>query len=274
MKNFIVPTDFSQNAKHASAYAIQLATQLHTRIILMHAFEAPIAVSEYELTTIHFHSMKERVMEQLEDRKLELQAQFGETVPIECVTFDNDLIGHIKELYADPDARLAVIGLTGAGMVNFFLGSNTLNIVNNVGRMILTVPPYADFRPIKKILFACEMKNVASTVPIKRIKRLLELLNATLLVLDIHFSQKVSPEKKAEIETLKKMLEGFSFSFHTIDKHNIVAGIKDYAREQKADLIAIIPQKRDFLESLLGGNRTKAMLFRSTIPILTIPPDE
>src|SRR5690348_18263994 len=85
------------------------------------------------------------------------RSEFGNQVPIETATFNGDLIGHIKKLYEDPEARLAIIGLTGAGMANFFLGSNTLNIVNGAGRIVLTVPPYADFRPIRKIVFACDM---------------------------------------------------------------------------------------------------------------------
>src|SRR5690348_17761768 len=53
------------------------------------------------------------------------RSEFGNQVPIETATFNGDLIGHIKKLYEDPEARLAIIGLTGAGMANFFLGSNT-----------------------------------------------------------------------------------------------------------------------------------------------------
>jgi nucleotide-binding universal stress UspA family protein len=271
MKTFIVPTDFSMNAQHASSYAVQLARQLQAKVILMHAYEPPVAISEYEVSTIHFDTMKEHIVRRLEERKEELQMEFGREIPIETRAFEADLIGHIKELYAQPDASLAVIGLTGAGMANFFLGSNTLNIVNNVGRIVLTVPPYARFRPIKKVVFACDMTDVAATVPAARIKRIIQLLEAELLVLNIQKPQQPSPEAEAERETLEGMLQGIPFSFHALERRNVVAGIKDFARTQAADLVAIIPRKRDFLAKLLGGSHTKAMLFRSGIPILTLP---
>jgi nucleotide-binding universal stress UspA family protein len=273
MRTFIVPTDFSQNAQHASEYTVQLAKQLNARVILMHAYEAPVAISEYEISTIHFDTMKEHILKRLKERKQLLEEKFGKDVPIETIAFSNDLVGHIKKLYENADARLAVIGLTGAGMANFFLGSNTLNIVNNLGRMVLTVPPYANFRPIRKMIFACDMWNVAATVPVTRIKRLMDILHAELLVLNIQKPQQPSPEIEAEKETLEKMLEGIPFSFHSITRRNIIAGIKDFAKKQEADLVAIIPRKHDFIENLLRTNHTKAMLFRSGIPILTLPPE-
>lgn len=274
MRTFIVPTDFSKNAQHASNYAVQLAKQLDARIILMHAYEPPVAISEYEISTIHFDTMKEHILKRLAERKEALQQAYGSDIPIDTMAFSNDLVGNLKNLYEDPEVRLAVIGLTGAGMANFFLGSNTLNIVNNVGRMVLTVPPYAIFRPIKKIVFACDMVNIATTLPAKRIKRIMSLLNAELLVLNIQKPQQPSPELEAEKETLEQMLEGVPFSFHTLARRNVIAGIKDFAKNQHADLIAIIPRKRDFLENLLRASHTKAMLFKSGIPILTLPPEQ
>lgn len=273
MRTFIVPTDFSLNAQSASEYAIQLARQLDAGIVLMHVYEEPVAISEYELSTIHFDTMKEHIVKRLEERKVALQHEFGNDVPIETIAFGSNLIHHIKEIYERPESQLAVIGLTGAGMANFFLGSNTLNIVNNLGRIVLTVPPHATYRPIRKIAFACDLWDVATTVPATRIRRIVELLGAELLVLNIQRPQQPSDEMEAEKETLARMLEGIPHSFHMLSKRNVIAGIKDFARENAADLIAIIPRKHDFLEKLLGTNHTKAMLFRSTVPILTLPPE-
>lgn len=273
MRTFIVPTDFSLNAQSASEYAMQLASQLEAGIILMHVYEEPVAISEYELSTIHFDTMKEHIIKRLQERKQALQQEFGKDVHIETIAYASNLIHHIKKLYERPDAQLVVIGLTGAGMANFFLGSNTLQIVNNVGRIVLTVPPHATFRPIRKVVFACDLSDVAATVPAARIRRIMQLLNAELLVLNIRKPEQPSPEAEAERETLQQMLEGVPHSFHAITKRNVIAGIKDFAREQHADLIAIIPRKHDFFEKLLKGSHTKAMLFRSTIPILTLPPE-
>lgn len=271
MKTIIVPTDFSKNAFHAAAYAVQMAEQLGHKVLLMHAYEAPVAISEYEINTIHFHTMEEHILKRLEDAKENLLHEFGITVPMETVAFNDDLVQHIAKLYEAPDAFLTVIGLTGAGMANFFLGSNTLNIVNNVGRAVLTIPPFTPFKPIKKVVFAFDLWNVEDTLPVNRIKRVLEIVDAELLILNVR--QEEEQQWALEKEKMERMMEGVSYTFHSLPGRKIVAGITEFAKEQQADMLAIVPREKGFIENLLGENHTKTLLFRSGIPILTLPPD-
>ena len=280
MITFLVPTDFSINAQRASAYAVKLARQLGARVTLMHVYEEPVAISEYELSTIHFDTMKEPLLTRMMARPAPLHREFGNMVPIECVAYNKDLVGHIKKAFDQKEAALVIIGLTGSGMINFFMGSNTLNIVNNSSYPVLTVPPYVTLQQIRKIVFACDMHDVANTVPVEKIKKVIQLVHAELLVLNISrrvgstASRENAAEKmEEEKQQLFGMLKGIPFTFHCISKRNIIAGIKDFVREQEADVIIIVPKKHDFPESIVRINHTKQMLFRSSVPILTLPPD-
>lgn len=275
MRTILVPTDFSKNAYHAAAYAVQMAQVLGHKVLLVHAYEAPVAISEYELNTIHFNTMEEHILKRLENEKETLQNKYGNGVIIETAMFNNNLISHLADLYSHPDAFLAVIGLTGSGMANFFLGGNTLNIVNKLGRAVLTIPPFTAFRPIKKLVFAFDLWNVAETLPVKRLKRVQELLNAELLILNVVRKNQESQEDwTQEKARLDDMMNGLAYSFHTVSGTGVVNGINDFAKNQQADMLAIVPNEKGFIENLLGENHTKALLFRSGIPILTLPPDE
>lgn len=274
MRTFLVATDFSLNAMHASDYATQLAQHLEGKIVLMHAYEEPVAVSEYELSTIHFDTMKGYIVKRLQERKNELLEKHGKEVSIECIACNNDLIGHIQKLYRDHDARLLIIGLTGSGMANYFLGSNTLHIVNQSGCPTVTVPPRAQFRPIKKVVYACDVDDLDTTAPLERIHRVMRVLQAELKVLNIRRSDSETVSEEAMLQRLKNHFPDIPTSFHQLEHKNIVAGIKDFAQQEQADLVIIIPKKHDTLNTLLKPNHTKAMLFRSAIPILTIPPLE
>lgn len=274
MRTFIVPTDFSENARQACRYAMQLAGQLGARVLLMHSWEAPVAISEYEISTLHFETMKEHVTGELEETRRELLEEFGEQVPVETRVVFDDLVGNIRKLYEDPEARLAIVGLTGSGRRSLLLGSNTISIVRGTGRIVLTVPPLAAFRPIRKVVFAIRMTRLAETVPAKRIRRIMDLLQAELLVLQIARPGQAEGEMQAGRELLAKMLEGVPCSFHRLGGRGIVAGIREFCLQQHADLVAIVPRKPDFPEGLLRTNQTRAMLFRSRIPILTLPPEQ
>lgn len=275
MKTIIVPTDFSRNAYAASEYAAQMALHRGDKLLLIHAFEPPIAFSEYEVSTINYDSMKHRVVEKLEEVKAELIERFGPNLIIDTINFNDNLLDHLKSLYDQNDTKLAVIGLTGAGMVNFLLGSNTLNIVNGLKRAVLTVPPHVVYRPVRKIVFAFDLWNVEATLPIKKLKEIRTALQAELLIFNIVGTKKGHEEEWAtDRQKLHQLMEGVPYSFHTVESKRIVQGVRAFAREQQADLIAIVPREHDFLENLLWGNHTKALLFRSRIPILTLPPDE
>lgn len=265
-------TDFSKNAQHASEYAVRLAKKRGAALRLVHVYEEPVAVSESELTMMHFHNMKHRILQQLEERREELVEKFGSEVPITYAIYSQDLIGRIRMLFAQPDVKLAIIGLTGSGMANFFLGSNTLNIVQHSNCTILTVPPHSTYRPIKNIVFAYNTNDISpSDIPVKEIKKVLRTFEAKLFILQIN---QVKDSSSTKDIVLNDLFEGTPHSVHTISKRNIIAGIKDFARENKADLVAIIPQEQDFWESILRTNHTKAMLFRSDMPILSIPTKE
>jgi nucleotide-binding universal stress UspA family protein len=274
MRTFIVPPDFSEIARHASRYAVQLAARLDGRILLMHAYDAPVAISEYEVSSLHFEMMKEHIGEQLEDSKRALAEEFGGQVPVDTVMVLDDLTGNLRKLYEDTEATLAVIGLTGSGKRNFLLGSNTVAIVRSLGRIVLTVPPFTYFRPIRRVVFAYRMNGTASAVPADGIKRIMGLLDAELLVLQVARPGESEAELQAGAELLAAMLEGVRCSFHLLRERNVVAGIREFCLREHADLVAVVPRRPDFPESLLKTSKTRGILFKSRIPILTLPPEK
>ncbi|HEY6081813.1 MAG TPA: universal stress protein, partial [Chitinophagaceae bacterium] len=275
MRTFIVPTDFSENARNAGIYAVQLAKQLEADILLLHVYSEPTSMMTSQVDVMTYDNIREHILRKLRERIKELETIVGEgSVNISGRSVRDRLVEQVSEIYQEKDARLVVIGLTGSNSLeHMFLGSNTIGIVNNSGCTVLTVPPQATFHPIRKVLFACDMKNVADSIPAEKMKKILQVVNAELMVLHVQRGN-MSPESlDQELVTLRQMLEGVNFSFHSLKQKNIIAGIKDFAKENEADMILIIPRKHDFLEGLLRMNHTKAMLFRSSIPILTITPE-
>lgn len=285
MVTILAPTDFSLNARHATQYAAKLlAHQFHNegRMILLHVFEAPSAISEYELNMLHFDTMKTYIRERLEERKNELRTEVDRHLHIECVATNEGLLEHIRRICAHAQVDFITIGLTGSGMGNIFLGSHTIEIAQHAGYPVITVPPHAEFpaeRGIRKIVFACDFSAVqpdSSTIqPVdffERVRKVTQLLGAELLVLYVGSARK---EEDAEAEARRRFLqEQFSdlpVSFHRMASRHVVAGIRDFVRDQQADMILIIPQQQRWPGSLLKMKHTRAVLFRSTVPVLTLP---
>ncbi|MCL6524384.1 MAG: universal stress protein [Thermoflavifilum sp.] len=279
MVTILAPTDFSLNASHATTYAAQLlAKQFHNegRLILLHVFEAPSPVSEYELNMLHFDTMKTYIRERLEERKEQIKQDVDHQLKIECIATNEGLIDHIRKVSAQAGVDFIVIGLTGAGMGNIFLGSHTLEIVRRAGYPVVTVPPRADFpiqQGIRRIVFACDMIDVRRTIPFDRIRNIAELFQAEIQVLYVRPTrQEEEAQLRKELDWINSQLAGVPMSFHELVSRQVVSGIKDFVKEQHADMILMIPRAHHGLESLLKVRHTRAMLFRSSVPVLTIPP--
>jgi nucleotide-binding universal stress UspA family protein len=285
MVTILAPTDFSLNARHATQYAAKLmAHQFHNqgRIILLHVFEAPSAISEYELNMLHFDTMKTYIRERLEERKDELKEEVDPHLRIECVATNEGLLEHIRHICAHADVDFVTIGLTGSGMGNIFMGSHTIEIAKHAGYPVITIPPRAEFpmpRGIRKIVFACDFSagqpDPAATQHVdffQPVRKAVQLLDAELLVLYLWPEKK---EEDAETEArrrfLQEQLSDLPISFHRMASRHVVAGIRDFVRDQQADMILFIPQQQRWPGSLLKMKHTRAVLFRSTVPVLTIP---
>lgn len=288
MVTILAPTDFSLNARHATTYAAKLlAHQFHNegRMILMHVFEAPSAISEYELNMLHFDTMKTYIRERLEERKNELKEEVDRHLHIECVATNEGLLEHIRRVSAHAQVDFITIGLTGSGMGNIFLGSHTVEIAQHAGYPVITVPPRAEFpegRGIQKIVFAYDLSaggkgdiNSASDAvlqPFARIRNIVQLFGAELQILYLWPPKK---EDHEQLETQRRLLEtqfqGLRVSFHRLSSRHVVSGIREFVRDQQADMILFILQQQRWPGSLLKLRHTRAMLFRSTVPVLTIP---
>ncbi|MHB1921126.1 MAG: universal stress protein [Chitinophagaceae bacterium] len=272
MKNFIVPIDFSENSLHAADYSVKLARQLGADIHLFHAYEEPIAVSSYDLDPIHYDTMREQILTRLEECKNTLLKENGPEINIICLVSNGQMIEYIIDLYEKKNAQLVVIGLTGSGgWGSFFAGNNALRIVEKVPFPILTVPPKARFRTVKKIVFACDLQEVRSTIPVEKIKKVLEVLNAELYILHIDQGQQEETILTHEIQDLNTLFQGMDFQFHKMDAQQVVPAIKDFSRDYDIDLVLMIPHPHGFFANLINAHHTRSLLLHSSIPILTIP---
>lgn len=271
MIRFLVPTDFSPNARHAAAYAFRLASALDASILLMHSYEAQDMLTAYQLYQQNFDTQKEPILQRLDQEVRELELSLGLRPRTECLATRAPLVEQIQKVCEQNQVDLVVVGLTGTGVSHMLMGDHILKIVNQVPRPVLTVPPKASYRPIRKVLFACDLEGMDPALPAFRIREVLNWMDPELLILNIRNLRQAAAGTREPGDLFSGMPASLRGSFHNLEARNIIAGIKDFARDQEADLILMLPQKHDFLENLLGINHTRAMLFRSGLPILTIP---
>jgi nucleotide-binding universal stress UspA family protein len=275
MKTIIVPTDFSATAYNAARYALGLAKQMGTtRIVLFHAYEliVPIPDVPTSLPMIDPNELKVASMEGLERMKQDLLADLPEGVTLDYRADNTLLAAQVDTLSKEEQADLIVMGTTGGSQLEeILIGSNTVDVVKHTTCPVLIVPSGAVFKPINKIVFACDFKKVGTGTPVYPLKRLLNVFQAELHVLNIDKEGKGLSAGTSEASLLlDTLLEGHHPKYHFVDHGNVVQGIMEFADKENADIILTIPRKHGLFEGIFKRSRTAQLAFHTHIPLLAI----
>lgn len=273
MKTIIVPTDFSDTAYNAARYAIGLAQQIGvSKIILYHAYEliVPIPDMPTAVPMVNMEDLRDASVEGLEKMKMALAGDVPPAVTIHIRADNHLLAANIDQVCKEEGADLVVMGITGGSQLEEILvGSNTVDVVKNSNYPVIVVPTAASFKPIKKIVFACDLRKVAKTTRKEPLHQLLDLFTPELLVLNV---QKEGKENlhPAENQELDNMLHNYHPQYHFIDHPNVVEGITQFADKEKADLLLIIPKKHGLFDSIFKRSHTSRIAFNTHVPLLSI----
>lgn len=275
MKTIIVPTDFSETSYNAARYALGLARQMNTaRIVLYHAYEliVPIPDVPSSVPMVNPDELRSASLEGLDKMMRELEPLLPESTVLASRAENHLLPANIDQVAKQEEADLIVMGITGGSQLEEILvGSNTVDVVKHTTCPVIIVPGSARFRPIRKIVFACDFRKVVETTPVQPLKKLLNVFKPELHVLNIdHESKHFTSDTPYETLMLDTLLEGYDPQFHFIDHTNVVQGIMDFAARQEADLILIIPKKHGLFDHIFKRSRTTQLAFHTHVPLLAI----
>ncbi|CAL1521346.1 universal stress protein [Chitinophaga sp. MM2321] len=275
MKTILVPTDFSDTAYNAATYALALAPQLGVaRIVLYHAYELIVPIPDVPTVVpmVNPDDLRDASLEGLEKMKKELTALLSPGLTIVTRADNTLLAATIDDVCRQEEADMIIMGITGGSkMEEILVGSNTIDVVKHTSCPVFVVPGAAKYKPIQKIVFACDLRKVADTTPVAPLKRLLSVFKAELHVINIdHESRHFTTDTPFETLMLDTLLEDYQPEYHFIDNPNIVQGIVEFAESIHADLILTIPKKHGLFESIFKRSHTSKLAYQTHIPLLTI----
>ncbi|MBD1421665.1 universal stress protein [Sphingobacterium chuzhouense] len=275
MDTIIITTDFSEAAMTATRYAAGLAKSIGiSRILLYHSYDnAPTAtdIPVAETDTILAH---EGSMLALEIVEREIRLILGSESGIAVELFANGLpleLG-VEQLAEQWHAGLVVVGTTGkSGLERFIVGSNTVSLASSCPAPLMIVPKDAEFEGVKKIVFACDLKQVTRTTPVSEIGWWLENLGAKLLVLNVALEGKrFNPDTIPEQYKMHKLLDDFKPEYHYEEGEDVVEEIADFAEDKDADLVITVPKSYGFFEGLFHRSVSKRLTEKVEVPLLLL----
>jgi len=275
METIILATDFSQSAHNAAKYAAQLGVQLGVdRLILYHSFDIlPTSADIPENMVLSEGKLAEQSQSFLQELKEELLVLTAKKMAILTIANSLNLERGINDLSEEYNASMVVIGLSGKNIwEKLLIGSSTKKLLSHCRLSLLIVPAQVDYQPIEKMVLACDLKAVYETVPIAKIRCLIESLKAQLLVVNVdhreneHFSTDIIRQQYAFYD----LFEDFYPSIHYVDNAAVDIGILEYTKQQQAQLIIAVAKKHTFFERIGKESVSKKLALKATVPLLIL----
>ncbi|MBL7739398.1 MAG: universal stress protein [Chitinophagaceae bacterium] len=274
MKFIIIPTDFSPAASNAMNYGIKLAKDIEAAIILFHSFQIPLTATEASvmMTEASIDQMKKDAEDSLNSLKEKIEKEHTGTLKVFTQLRIGNTVNELETFSKEFKPFAIVMGSTGHSAIGRVLfGSTTLLAMRHLNSPIIAVPPGTEYKSIKKIGLACDLKHVTGSMPASFIKEIANTLHAELHVLHVdHLNPKYDPEKNEEIYRMQTLFGDIKLSYHFIDHTDMEEGINEFARDNDLDLVVTIPKKHGLLESIFHKSASKQILFRSKIPVMSI----
>jgi len=274
MKSLLLATDFSNAATNAAHYAAKLSSYLSIEtLVIYHSYDnAATVVSEIPIAEEQESLKHEECIKELVLLEKSLKDILSPDTAIKLVTDNHSLLLGIQQLTTQYQSQLLIIGTTGKSYLeNILSGSNALLLAQEVTLPLLLVPESADFRPLKKAVFATDLKRIDKTTPVNSLRYFIHILNLKLLVLNVSTNKDdlvadIIPEQYK----LHDLLDDVHPEYHYIDHKDAGDAIINFSLENQADLIISIPKSHRFIENLFHRSTTKKLAFHSMLPLLLL----
>jgi nucleotide-binding universal stress UspA family protein len=278
MKNILIPTDLSSNASNAISYAFQLFRNSNSKFYILHV-DHPII--DMPTTSIEFMPPSSYPDVALQNKMVEKQvSKIIEDLNLKSENFNFEIVNEIGfagdvivSKAQELDCDFIVMGTKGAtGLSQFFIGSVTASVIRKSTISVLAIPDNFTFEKLQKIVFATDYEGISNKKTLQPLFELARMFDAKVMM--FHAIEAKEPIA-AYIEELQvwKAEKNFHHVRHTnsiASCENIPDGILDFAGENEADLIAIIPHTYNFFENLLHKSVSKQIAFESKTPILAL----
>src|SRR5439155_4452813 len=193
--NIIVPIDFSVISLNAARFAASMLNgQYDTNLVLYHVYSNAKEENDVKLDL-------EKIKESLLNEHI---------VKIECMAEEGgDFIDCFERKVRHLDAALVVMAITDKSRLEqVFAGSNSLRMIELGLCPVLVVPEHAKYNKFNNVALASDFKDVQNTIPIVPVKKVLNLFNPNLHIVNINSEIYVSLSEEY-LDQRRQMLEMF-----------------------------------------------------------------
>jgi len=280
MDCILVPTDFSDYAKNALNYAVELARKTGAELLIHHCFVPPAApggnyLAYKKLLEVEEQTSQREMTAFVEHLKGETYED-GTHLNVKTLITKGTPVEEISEVAKTEGVALVVMGTLGAsGIEEVFLGSNTASVIQEVRCPVMAVPEKATFSGFQSMVYA-SVQDAEDEHVLALLSDLSELFGGNVEYLHISKDVVKFMDEKKQLEALEKKYENLPFDkikFKLVirdDEDTTEEALMQHLKQKRADLLVMLTHRRNFFQRLFHRSLTQKMAYHSEVPLLIL----
>ncbi|WP_420322023.1 universal stress protein [Flagellimonas sp.] len=277
MKQILIPTDFSKNARNAIAYGLTFLKDQQCNIHFLHTYTPAFYRMDYVMGGPTFSAIPDPSVELsligLEKTVSQAKEEFSNpNHKYNMLSSFNTLTDEIKASCEKWNVELIVMGTQGAtGAKEIFLGTNTVHTLRKAQVPVLVVPEQCKYKKIETILFPTDYWTDYKMEELEFLLDQVKMLNAKIIVLHVNERAHISETQRKNKQLLNEKLKDVAHQFEWDNESSMPNAIHQFIKKNDIDLLVMMNRKHNFFERLLIKPNVDSMGFHTTIPFLVIP---
>lgn len=267
-KHIVLPTDFSENARNASRYALRLFDSEEVEFTLLNCYAMPHSGADMLISLIDI--LRVESAEGLEAEQELLQGEFPQFRDRIHMRSVNGYLEHVlSSMNRDHPVYLVVMGTTGAsGLMKVLWGSTTASVMKRVKVPILAIPGNENFSIPREISIALEPREIPNYHYPDLLHDLIRRYNSNVSLVS------VENEMEAETDQVFKAVSNGDIEmppnaqpFQVIENDHI-EGITRFINTHRTDMLVMIAHSYGFFKELFHQSTTREMAMINKVPLL------
>jgi nucleotide-binding universal stress UspA family protein len=273
MKTIVAPVDFTGISVNAAEYAADFAAAIRGELALVHFCPIPVSYGEVPAPVYNMDEMMSDAGILLSELTEKLRERVNGQAKITSEVRQGAVTPGVDDFCAITKPFAVVMGAESAGAFERLLfGANTVNAIRQISWPLIIVPSDCRFSGIRRIGLACDLHNVAETVPFREIEGLLRQFNAELHILYVTGGNPANADDRtiAEASWLQAMFADFHPKYDFLKNGKVEEAILDFADRNSLDLLIVIPKKHNLITKIFQYSHSKRLVLHARLPLLAI----
>lgn len=267
MMNILLPTDFSENARNAAAYALQLLKDIPAHFHLLHVI--PIPAKDLGIGNLvmsgETRQKFEYLVNWLESIKQNGEHHFHISFKV------NYFIEAVREQVKEKNIDLILMGTKGASNKRgAIVGKHTSDVIMKVKCPALAISEKATYKAHKKVLFPTDYKIHYSSKMLETLLNLTNLSRASVKILELFNSDTEPSEEQLLNKTFlqNSLLPGIPKvqTYYSVKKEDPTL----FSTNKDVDMIVMAAKNLNLCQKLLKDQSIAQIPFIKQLPLLVL----